>query len=115
MTIAEFLLTRISEDESEPYHRWDCDKFNVYNYGLNQGECDCGGPARTLAEAGAKRRIVEEHGPTFRFNRHSWGCGCGCNEKPEAGCSCGRRSCGTLTALAAVYADHPDYDEAWRP
>lgn len=27
--------------ESLPVHYFDCDSFQIYNYGLRQGECDC--------------------------------------------------------------------------
>jgi hypothetical protein len=51
-------------------------------------------PSRVLAECEAKRRIVEWcSGPTAS----EW------HELP------------VLAMLALPYADHPDYDEAWRP
>jgi hypothetical protein len=52
------------------------------------------GPERVLAECEAKRRIVELHGPHGQSD-----------ELP----------CRELAVVAAVYSDHPDYDEAWRP
>ena len=53
-------------------------------------------PARVLAECEAKRLIVEHFSETgIDF--------------------LGEIARVPLRALAAVYADHPDYDEAWRP
>jgi len=50
-------------------------------------------PARVLAECEAKRRIVEELREAF-----------------------GSRRVGLIfRQLALPYADHPDYDERWRP
>lgn len=125
-TLTEFLLARLAEDEAlalaaqgdgEP--QW----FAVPD------------PARVLAEVAAKRAIVEFHeswpvlvqkpptfdradveadinSMTYRMSQQiSWlttqeyrtrfG-----DEPPTAP---------MLAALAEVYADHPDYDEAWRP
>lgn len=75
MTLSDFLLARIAEDEmaasttlSATWNKWI--------------ERDCE----------AKRQIVKHHAP------YAGGGG-----RP------------TLFYLAAIYADHPDYDEAWRP
>lgn len=70
-------------------------------------------PARTLREVEAKRRVVARHTP------HSMG-GCRTCERPHWGvpvCDhCERAApCPDLRDLAAVYADHPDYQEGWRP
>jgi len=63
-------------------------------------------PARVLAECEAKRRIVErckwavEH-PDYADDMElaaNW------NDAYD-----------TLCDLATIYADHPDYDESWRP
>ena len=104
MTLAEFLLARIAEDEGEPYHRWDCDKFNVYDYGLRQGDCDCGGPARVLAECEAKRRIVAKAQRADKaFERHI----------QPATSAASFALTEVLGYLAAPFRDHPDYDPAW--
>ncbi|MGW6395421.1 DUF6221 family protein [Streptomyces sp. NPDC055103] len=82
-------------------------------------------PARVLAEVDAKRQIAREHGPSDKhttiwdwFELGTW-CGeCGtdpCRELtncPICGASDG---CRTLRLLALPYADHPDYQDAWRP
>ena len=62
-------------------------------------------PARVLAECEAKRRIVEVH-----LSGEAWCDHCSGGEhrgNPDA--------CPTLRLLALPYADHPDYDETWRP
>ncbi|MET0489086.1 MAG: DUF6221 family protein [Acidimicrobiales bacterium] len=53
--------------------------------------------ARILAECEAKRRIVERHSA--------------CDDVSYGDAS----TCPDMRDLAAVYADHRDYDEAWRP
>lgn len=58
-------------------------------------------PARVLAECEAKRRIVEEHGVIDPCDAHD----------PMTGRA---EPCPTLLDLASVYADHPDFDPAWR-
>lgn len=71
-------------------------------------------PARTLAEIDAKRRLIALHAP------EDW-----TDEQRCAVCQSDRSDyaeqdtpdmwpCATLRLLAAPYADHPDYDEAWR-
>lgn len=82
-------------------------------------------PARVLAECEAKRRIVGAHPLTSLVVPVHTG------PQPEVGCeTCHTVTaasvtdpdyvealgpCETLLALALPYADHPDYDEAWRP
>jgi len=104
MTLTEFLLARIAEDEEWVRHPDWCRAV------ADDQACDCDGPARVLAECEAKRRIVERHGGT------NWGAAPGdpypmmCDECQDA-----LWPCPTLRLLALPYADHPDYDEEWRP
>ena len=72
-------------------------------------------PARVLAECEAKRRIV---GLSFDYAQTidgEWGC-CHTAEQIRAGeCTVmNPNEDEMLQSLAAVYADHPDFDEAWR-
>jgi hypothetical protein len=98
MTITEFLEARITEDEA------------AANDLMGEREGD-----RVLAECAAKRAIIAEHGEqeVASLDRATWG-------QPFIVCrvcAIGARQvvapCPTLRALAAVYADHPDYDPAW--
>ena len=91
MTLTEFLLARIAEDRSRSVHATGCP------YGLSGGvdDCECREGQRNRAECEAKRLIIELHGSQLTTDgRPYW--------SPE------------LRALAAVYADHPDYREEWR-
>lgn len=94
MTLTDFLLARIAEDEAD-----------IARIGYDRHVAEMGGqfsvdhPLRLLAERKAKRRIVEDH---------RW-CEWGCEDEPMC------RDCITLAHLAAVYADHPDYREEWTP
>lgn len=130
MTLTEFLLARIAEDEAAATDVLDrvpagtallANSVRFY-------------ASRVLAECEAKRRIVEFHDswpvlmetpPVFE------------NVDPDYAQSMVMRAtqqiqwlteqeyrkrfgdepptAPMLVALAAVYADHPDYDEAWRP
>jgi len=104
MTLAEFLLARIAEDrivaaesQRDPWrvgHKASCDWP-----GDMPGYCSCDATARALAECEAKRRIVELYG----------------GDVPDEWRGVPSRPMQALASLAAVYADHPDYDEAWRP
>lgn len=127
MTLTEFLMARIDEDEDaakpclprESYSppgvwkaylhedtgdyvgtrngnaRWTIAEVDVYHAAEHIARHD---PARVLAEIEAKRRIVERlQSP----DPHLYGEPC--------------NDCATLYDLAAVYADHVDYDQAWRP
>jgi len=68
-------------------------------------------PARVLAEVDAKRRIVELHEPA------------NVEDSEEAVCmTCDdlrgiepAYPCRTLRLLALPYANHPDYQDSWRP
>jgi len=111
--LTEFLLARISEREMLAR-----DMQHMAAIGHPLLELRGGGtlirelvdPARVLAECEAKRRIVERHGGT------NWGAAPGdpypmmCDECQDA-----LWPCPTLRPLALPYADHPDYDESWRP
>jgi hypothetical protein len=109
MTLTEFLLARIAEDEkighSREWHEEMCDWCSPDPDDGGRFPCDCKVPARVLAECAAKRRIVEA-------NRH-WGGVADANwEQRDAGVADGLED--AMRLLAAVYDSHSDYDEAWR-
>lgn len=104
----EFLLARIADDEARAKAVDAEDWYGVDAWGDGPTEFYFddgapGTPARVLAECEAKRQIVEmwltrneqsEH-PTIAA--HATGLGL------------------AIRVITGVYADHPDYDEAWRP
>ena len=72
---------------------------------------------RTLREAQAGRAILNEHEPGYpvTFPEPSGQPTCGiCHAGGWDWDPCAW-PCATVRHLAAVYSDHPDYDEAWRP
>lgn len=102
MTLIEFLLARIAEDEAAAraamaeaqadYFFGDTAAAALLGLAKSEGAEEAAiahfarhVPARVLAECEAKRWIVEV-APSLE---------------------------GVLGALASVYADHPDYDQAW--
>jgi len=107
VTLTEFLLARITEDEAEVGH---VEKGSWADEGAGPngvGWADVGAnndvlmarPSRVLAECEAKRRIVA---------------GAVRPEDPwQPGTVIATDS--TLRLLALPFADHPDYDETWRP
>jgi hypothetical protein len=74
-------------------------------------------PARVLVEVKTKREILRWHG-TFHTVSDGF-CyeeGGPCTGAGEAVCTiCGQEPCDTVKLLLTPYADHPDYDEDWRP
>jgi hypothetical protein len=98
LTLTAFLLARIAEDEEraqfvarqigaqKPFEPWLLSWHDEY-------DLLCIEPSRALAECEAKRKIVEW--AETSSGEWYW----------ES----------VLNPLAAVYADHPDYDENWRP
>jgi hypothetical protein len=88
MTLTEFLLARIANDERDARQRIQMGEGRISAYKVPP-------PARIHAECEAKRRIVGLH--------------------PCDNCGAAFDPCETLRLLALPYADHPDYREEWRP
>jgi len=118
VNIVEFLLDRITEDEAVA--RGALDRV-TRSWGGWEEFADFGvsaessahvlrhHPERVLAECEAKRRIVELHAGAHECSVYAKGevDNCAWVESDD--------TCSTLRLLALPYADHPDYDEAWRP
>jgi hypothetical protein len=120
VTITEFLLARIAEDEADardrsmsaPIHYPGC---YYYNYSLDANRfCDCDedgdSTKRVLAECAAKRAIIEQHRESRFFARHQGCVVCRTGSGPLLPVE---YPCPTVRALAAVYKDHPDYQPEW--
>ena len=131
MTIAEFLLARIAEDESAArlagnIQAWRSDTHGTYltrdGKRFLTVDLDAAGageywnyaarhfPARVLAECAAKRAIVEKRLAIGLPDRpidggQAWLSGAHEAVDAERG--------HILRTLAAVYADHPDYAPEW--
>lgn len=131
MTITEFLLARIAEDEA------DAQDALERGFGGWEWLADAGinhearthivrwHPARVLAECEAKRQIVELHASTG----DKWEAACVVcavevadyasdgqgGESYDPRLSHAAWPCATLRHLAAVYSDHSDYRDEWRP
>lgn len=107
MTIVEFLLDRIAEDEAGE-QTWVSDVSAVGEHlGYTPGMKFPPTP-RMVAECAAKREIIRLH---HDFDTKYW------HDDPSCSGMYGddesSEDCQTLAALAAVYADHPDYREEW--
>src|SRR5690242_2681117 len=102
MNPTDFLLARITEDEE--WARWATSETPRFP-GDNQARSH---PRRLLAECEAKRQIIGRHSGTGdgRCLR------CVCNDTSHDAVN---QLCGTLRIVAAIYADHPDYREEWKP
>jgi len=106
MTLAEFLLARIAEDEVVARAAMVDD--GLIRAAIRANDAAKGraadvahiarhDPARVLAECEAKRRIMGLHNPC-----DDWSFGDASN-------------CPELSVLASVYADHAYYHDEWRP
>lgn len=134
LRIAKFLLARFTEDEQAALgaggKAWRTDRVadetpavvDSDGWGMVYRESSAlpevpvhivrHDPARVLGECAAKRRIVELHEPQDHPAHAGYGarrfCGvCGGDNAYESPCD-------TLRALASVYSDHEDFDQAWR-
>lgn len=105
MTLTEFLLARIAEDEAvaiaavQGFTEGDFWRDGNTTTLASARHVASHGPARVLAECEAKRRIVAGLSGVLAQSR---------NEQQIQNAQT------TLGHLAAVYADHPDYRDEWR-
>jgi hypothetical protein len=114
--LTEFLLARIAEDEAaaDDLHRDGCGASMCPACTVGPYPCDCGLSAKARRECEAKRRIVEEHEWSERWDGIY--CSTCCDERCHAGYhdSAPAPCCKTLRILASVYADRPDYRPEWK-
>jgi hypothetical protein len=116
-SLVEFLLARIAEDEevarAASVRRYDFMTFADHILSVERDSTDAmdehvarWDPARVIAECDARRRIVESARHTLFDDplrrTDFWR---GARDVADA----------DLRFLALPYADHPDYDPAWRP
>lgn len=100
MRLTDFLLARIAEVEAEAragmspsptdrgWHTVEC--------AMDAVACSCRYGDHVLAECEAKRKVIDVLVRSMEGDYAPW------NEA-------------ALRALVLPYADHPDYDETWRP
>lgn len=118
MTLTEFLLARLADDERVA--RGLDDRDDTVESGLEvHDEPGLGAElviskTRLLAECEAKRRLVELHSGDAEWCGYSHG-GMGTHGDMGYGPEPLPVDCDTIKVLALPYADHPDYDTAWRP
>ena len=124
--LVAFLTARIGEDEQRAraaLEAWE-DEDSHYEWQDLPDEVFAHArwhdPARVLREVEAKRTILVEHSLTHEVIPPSYQAGTGLDFGCENchdwdGVTEGRGYCGTLRALAAIYSDHPDYRQEWKP
>jgi hypothetical protein len=86
-------------------------------------DCDCGYPARVLAEVEAKRRMVDDYALTVRLRDEAVerALAAGASPDPkdlEMWDRANREAAildGWVRLLALPYADHADYRKEWKP
>ena len=107
MTITEFLLARIGEDEGQARSALEeLESCPPSAYDVAQVPMlDAGDPSRVLAECEAKRRIV-----TALASREDPWADLVSDADRGAGWAL-REAC---RSLAQPFADHPDYQDEWR-
>ncbi len=106
LTLTDFLLARIAEDEAL------ADRAGSFNGPEAMRNDNYGNltvqPSRIRAECEAKRAIVELHDRQHECSTYDR-----FGEVDNCTWCLGASDCSTICALAAVYADHPDYRGAW--
>lgn len=108
MTIVEFLLARLADDEAQANIDGSAAMTGYAWKGYSQDAYDelqrttLKAAKRLHAECQAKRAIIESVARGLRYD-------IACQEGHAAHFDA------VLEHLAAVYADHPDYQEEWRP
>lgn len=128
MTIIEFLLARIAEDEAkiaamtgEARRVKEAPIFRDHPARWLDSVDIFVSPARWTAECAAKRKIVEryvdEHERVLSYRNPRWEDGMTDDDRIERRLQEARNATAEalVRALAAVYAGHPDYDPEWRP
>jgi hypothetical protein len=140
MELAEWLLARIAEDEATArsaqfnngkWHRtgeFARPTSVVREFGPDvvperpgslawddNGHIARWDPARVLAECEAKRRIIRQHGSETEDVGWTETRTICATCRYDNGLDAYDYPCPTLIALAAVYADHPDFRDEWRP
>ena len=99
-TLTEFVKARISEDETAAKrHQADASKHGWGDY-----------PARVLAECEAKRGAIKAAWADHCAIEGEWGSG-----QSEEEMSAEDDNPAVVCFLAAVYSDHPDYRQEWKP
>ena len=106
MTLTEFLLARIAEDEVQAHIARHDTCFNGIESPDEGAWYYCANPERRLAECDAKRRLVETLNIFIRID----GNGAGLLEPCAA-----MTSALVLAYLTLPYADHVDYQREWMP
>ncbi len=111
MTLAEFLLARIAEDEVVAREVPGPPDEKGLSWWGEYGHLSVS-PARVLAECAVKRQIVQDWldaeslaVETVRFSQATAVIYSAIQGGMEA----------PVRRLAALYADHPDYRQEWRP
>lgn len=100
----QFLRARLDADQAAAGKaaeswEWNIGLFTAYDATEHAERFN---PARVLREVETKRRSIDLH--SAEPGQHPDFCGHDKHELP----------CPTLRLLALPYADHPDYDPAWR-
>lgn len=99
-SLVDFLKARLDDIDADAAHDRDCAIVRMHP----EGWCDCDVPARVLADVAAKRLIVDQCASIVSA---------GTMDPFEDGAP--DLAYEVLQLLALVYADHPDYQEKWKP
>jgi hypothetical protein len=107
VTLAEFLLARIADDEAVARRNWDGLPVQAWSLNDDEGFASvCIAAPRVLAECEAKWRIVDRCAPLADEP----------DEYPNGLISARAvLARATLRALALPYADHEDFRPEWKP
>ncbi|MFI6368910.1 DUF6221 family protein [Nocardia sp. NPDC050630] len=116
-TIVEFIEARLAEDEAMATaagtedHPGGPTSWDAIGPAL-LGHLGRHDPARVLRQCAALRAIIADHAP----DHSDYLCTRCVGKRSDApGDPGGGFPCGTVLAIAAIWAEHLDYREEWRP
>jgi len=108
--LAAFVKARSDEDEQSAWAVHDVAKCDALLYEEDMAaaaartpDCDCGYPARVRREVAAKRKILASLEEDLRLGART--------DLTRGGQIALFVTC---KRLAAVWSDHPDYDQGWK-
>jgi hypothetical protein len=116
VTLTEFLLVRIDDDEERarragilPGVAWE------YEPDPTPAPLLLVAPARVLAECDARRQIVQLHEGATAYDGVDYCTVCSNVDRTGLDTDLEPMPCETLRLLAVPYADHPDWRPEWKP
>jgi hypothetical protein len=112
-----FLTARVSdwEREAPDIHRSDCESVQYDYGGVALGPCECGVPARVLADCAFKRGLVEDAQRALSLvDENGRGRSGDQDVRAQLESDADMWLHDVLRPMAQLWADHPAFNPSWR-